>query len=258
MNRHSPAFVVQIAETAADLRTAQRLRYDVFVTELGGDGAMVDHANQLERDGFDDHATHLLLRDTTRPVADQVVGVYRLMTTAAAAAAGQFSCENEYDLTVLRASGKRLLELGRSCLHHDYRGGAAMVHLWSALANYINAHQIDLIFGVASFHGTNAAALSAPLSMLHDRHLAPADLRVTARPPGAIRMNTIPPAQIDRVAARRDTPALIKGYLRLGGVVGDGAFVDHGFNTVDVCLILATDAISALQRSIYTRGPRIG
>jgi len=258
MNSQIPAFTIRTAQTADDLRAAQRLRYDVFVTELGGDGPLVDHANRREIDSFDAYATHLLLCDNQRPAGDQVVGVYRYMTQRAADAAGRFYCETEYDLTLLRQSGKRLLELGRSCLHQDYRGGTAMMQLWSALADIIERERIDLLFGVASFPGTDRAALEGPLSLLHQRHLAPEELRVTARGDGAVAMDRIAADQIDRVAAMRDTPSLIKGYLRLGGVVGEGAFVDHAFNTTDICLILSTDAISALQRSIYARGQGLG
>lgn len=253
MNPQSPVFSTRVAQCADDLHAAQRLRYEVFVAELGGDGAMVDHDLRLETDRFDDHAAHLLLRD-----GDAVIGVYRLMTEEMAAAAGQFYCEDEYDLTPLRQSGLRLLELGRSCLHPAYRGGAAMVHLWSALADFVERERIDLLFGVASFSGTDLDRLAGPLALLQDRHLAPAHLRVTARAPGAVPMDRVAIEQVDRVAALRDTPALIKGYLRLGGVVGQGAFVDRAFNTTDVCLILPTDAISALQRGIYGRGQGLG
>jgi putative hemolysin len=176
------------------------------------------------------------------------------MTTEIAASAGQFYCEDEYDLVPLRSSGKQLLELGRSCLHPDYRGGAGMLHLWSALADYVADHHIDVLFGVASFHGTDAAALAAPLSLLHHRHLAPPALCAKAKGATAMSMNMMPEDDIDRVAAVRALPALIKAYLRLGGTVGDGAFVDYAFNTVDICLILENDAISALHRSIYAKG----
>ncbi|MDO6591605.1 ornithine-acyl-ACP acyltransferase [Loktanella sp. D2R18] len=251
---HSPQFQVSHAQSPDDLRAAQKLRYAVFIRELGGAGDMVDHAAQLECDRFDDFADHLLLRDLARPADDQTVGVYRLLTQAQADQAGQFYCEDEFDLTVLRQSGKRLLELGRSCLHPDYRGGAAMMHLWGALADYVALAEIDVLFGAASFHGTDVDRLAAPLSLLYHRHLAPETLRVTAKGPSAADMNRLPPEQIDRVSAMRDTPALIKAYLRLGGTVGDGAFVDKLFNTTDICMVLAADAVSQLQRDIYVRG----
>lgn len=230
---------------------AQQLRYEVFVEELGADGPMVDHNARLEQDRFDPFATHLLLRDLNRDAGNNVVGVYRLLSGAAATAAGQFYCEDEYDLTLLRQSGKRLIELGRSCLHPDYRGGAGMMHLWQALSAIVAKQNIDILFGVASFHGTDPDALAGPLSLLHHRHLAPADLRVTAKGSSTQRMDLITEDQIDRISALRDTPALIKAYLRLGGVVGDGAFVDLAFNTTDVCLILPTEAVGARQRRMY-------
>ena len=256
MAHTSPQFHIALAQTHDDIRAAQRLRYDIFVRELGATGAMVDHDAKLEHDRFDAFADHLLLRDVTRPADDQVVGVYRILTQARAEKAGRFFCEDEFDLTVLRQSGKRLLELGRSCLHSDYRGGTAMMHLWGALGEYVRQEKIDVLFGAASFHGTDVQALAAPLSLLYQRHLAPLELRVKAQGPSAAKMNWLPLDQIDRISAMRDTPALIKAYLRLGGTVGDGVFVDKPFNTTDICLVLAVDAVSQLQRDIYARRPR--
>lgn len=237
---------------------AQRLRYEVFVHELGAGGPLVDHTNRLERDAFDANADHLLLMDEARARDDQVIGVYRLMTAQMADQAGQFYCEDEYDLTLLRNSGKPVLELGRSCLHPDYRGGAGMLHMWAALAEYVATRKIEILFGVASFHGTDVRALAAPLSLLHHRHLAPDALRVTAKGPTAFPMNLQSVDTLDRVAAVRQIPALIKAYLRLGGTVGEGAFVDHAFNTVDICLILQSDAIRALHKAILTKGAARG
>jgi putative hemolysin len=253
MTRPAPQFHVRLASTPADLRAAQRLRYEVFVAELGGDGPMVDHVARLEQDRFDPWFDHLLLLDHARDPADQVVGVYRLLRADQAAEAGQFYSEDEYDLGVLRDSGRRLLELGRSCLHADYRGGMGMYHLWHGLAAYVARHQIEVLFGVASFHGTDPASLAAPLSLLHHRHLAPPDLRVMARKPGFAAMDIIPEVALDRRAAMLAVPALIKAYLRLGGFVGQGAFVDRAFNTTDVCLILDVARMNATQRAIYSR-----
>ena len=246
---HGSGLTTRLARTADDLRAAQRLRYAVFVQELGGDGPLVDHAGGHERDRFDPFFDHLILEDTARP--GEVIGVYRLLRGDQAQAAGQFYSEGEYDLTLLRASGRKLLELGRSCVHPEYRGGTAMYHLWTALAAYVRGHGIEVLFGVASFHGTDAAVLAQPLSLLHANHLAPPDLRVRSREHQP--MDQLTPAQIDRRAAMLDTPALIKAYLRLGGFVGDGAFVDHAFNTTDVCLVLDTARMNARQSAIYNR-----
>jgi putative hemolysin len=237
-----------LARTAEETEAAQRLRYEVFVEELGGSGSLVDHARRLEMDRFDPFVDHLLLHDMDR---GSVVGVYRLMRREQAEQAGGFYSAAEYDLAPLLASGRRLLELGRSCLHKDYRGGMAMYHLWRALAQYVAAHKIELLFGVASLHGTDASVHAAPLSLLHHRHLAPPGLRVRARPAAFQRMDLVPEAQLDRRAAMLQMPSLIKAYLRLGGVVGEGAFIDHAFNTTDVCLILDTAQINQRQARLY-------
>jgi len=140
-------FRVRLARSEADLLGAQRLRYAIFVEELGGDGPLVDHAARLERDALDPYFDHLVLIDSRRDSAtlDHVVGVYRLLTEEGAARAGRFYSEDEYDLGPLRASGRRLVELGRSCVLRELRGGQAMLLLWSGLAEYVLARQIEVI-----------------------------------------------------------------------------------------------------------------
>jgi putative hemolysin len=254
MDPSDPHLSLRLATTEADRRGAERLRYEVFVEELGGDGALVDHDARLERDRFDPFFDHLILVDDRRDAAtfDHVVGVYRVMTDTAAARAGQFYSEDEYDLTPLRASGRRLLELGRSCVHPDHRGGAAMFLLWSGLADYVLDRGVEVMFGVASFHGTDTGALALPLSYLHHTHLAPPDLRVRSRVHEP--MDLLPKDRVDRLAALQAIPPLIKAYLRLGGVVGDGAFIDRPFNTTDVCLVMDTARMNAKARDLYARG----
>ncbi len=255
MRAHTPEFMVKLAENEAELHAAQRLRYRVFVEELGGSGPLVDHEAQLEKDQFDPHFDHLILTDhalEAEPI-DKVVGVYRVLRDDKAADLGRFYSEDEYDLSVLKASGRRLLELGRSCLHPDYRGGAAMFHLWNALAGYVAEHDIEVLFGVASFHGTDVAALAPSLSLLHSRHLAPEDIRTRAQEAVFQSMDLIPEDQIDRRAAMLAVPPLIKAYLRLGGFVGEGAYLDHAFNTTDVCLILDTARMNEKNRALYTK-----
>ena len=247
----APDITIKLAETKDELRAAQRLRYDVFVRELNGGGALVDHAQELEQDRFDPYFDHMLAIDTTK---DEVVGVYRLLRGAQAQALGQFYSEDEYDLSVLKQSGRRLLELGRSCVHRDDRGGVVMYHLWNGLAQYVMQHDIEVLFGVASFHGTDVQALAQPLSILHHNHLAPDDLRVRTQPQHFVDMNLVPVADLDRRAAMLEVPSVIKAYLRLGGFVGEGAYVDHAFNTTDVCLIFDTARMNDRQRRIYTGG----
>ncbi|MEO0916890.1 MAG: GNAT family N-acyltransferase [Pseudomonadota bacterium] len=247
---------VRLAETEVDLKSAERLRYEVFVEELGANGPLVDHQGRFERDAFDPFYDHLVLVDTRRSpdALTHVVGVYRLLSGEDAATCGRFYSEDEYDLTLLKQSGRSLLELGRSCLAPDHRGGLGLHLLWSALADYVRARNIEVLFGVASLHGTDLDKLALPLSHLHHTFLAPPDLRLRAKADFYQPMDLIPPARIDRVAAMRAVPSLIKSYLRLGGFVGDGAFVDHAFNTTDVCLVMDTARMNHAAAARFAQG----
>lgn len=250
----APAFLdIRIATNESDLRGAQRLRYRVFVEELGGDGALVDHENRLECDEFDPVVDHLCLVDTRKSELEleHVVGVYRLLPGSRAEEFGRFYCDTEYDLTPLRNSGRSLLELGRSCVDPAYRGGSAMYLLWNALADYVLDLGAEVLFGVASFHGTETPPLAEALSWLHHHHLAPVPLRAIARPEGFQSMDLIPADRLDRRAALTSMPALIKAYLRLGGRVGEGAFIDRDFNTTDVLMLMDTKAMSEKHRKFY-------
>ncbi|MFT7369689.1 MAG: putative hemolysin [Alteromonas macleodii] len=243
----SPQYTVRMARTVSDVRQAQALRYRVFVQELGANGPLIDHNARLEKDDFDKHSEQLLLLDMARSDGDRVVGVYRLMDNNSASIAGQFYSQREFDLRPLIKSGRSLLELGRSCLHVDYRGGAGMMHLWQGLAKIVRDRQIDVLFGVASFHGTDLDTLAPSLSLLHCDYLAPRDICVRSNTYEALYRGTV----WDRVAAMKQVPALMKAYLRLGGFVGDGAYVDHEFNTTDVCVILDLARMNQHQAAIY-------
>ena len=248
MSRHIPRFAVRLAANESDLAAAQALRFQVFVQELGGaGGSLTDHVAGREADAFDRHSEHLLLIDPLR--GDAVVGTTRVMDRAGADRAGRFVTEDEFDISPLLGSRRGLMELGRTCLHPDYRGGGALLRLWQGLASLVEERGIDLIFGLASFAGTDAQALAQPLSCLTQDHLAPEALRPRSLSP--VPMDPVPPGALDRRAAMLATPALIKAYLRLGGKVGEGAFLDPAFRCLDVCMVLDTATLSARARTIY-------
>ncbi|MCL3882820.1 GNAT family N-acyltransferase [Marivita sp. GX14005] len=253
---HAPLDLeLTLAHSQDDIRAAQRLRYRVFVEELGGAGPGVDAAAGLETDRFDAHADHLLLRDPARrgDDTDGVVGVYRLMTREQAVTAGGFYSASEFDLEPLMRNGGALGELGRSCLHPAYRGSGALMKLWQGLARYVEARGIETLFGVASFHGTDLARLQNALSHLHNLHLAPEPLRVRTLAPDCLPLLAL--EQIDSKAAMREVPPLIKSYLKLGGMIGQGVYPDHAFNTTDLCLILP---VNRLQPNAVARRLRAG
>lgn len=248
-------FQVRLARDEGEIRAAQRLRYTVFVEEMGASASAEEHALRLERDRFDPFFDHLLLIDLLHPGEDgiNVVGVYRLLRGSVAQAGPGFYGQSEYDLEPLTRLGRETVELGRSCVHPDYRGGVAMHLLWSGLGEYVLSHGIEVLFGVASFPGTDLDAVAQPLSHLYHNHLAPPALRVRTLADHYVEMNRMPASQIDARQAMRQMPPLIKAYLRLGGVVGEGAFIDHDFNTIDVCLLMDTAAMTERYKDMYTR-----
>lgn len=249
-------FIVKLAETDAEVRAAQALRYRVFVEEMGASVSDEDRVARCERDRFDPYFEHLLLidREADRPdVEHHVVGVYRLMTGERARSGIGFYGASEYDLARLYDYPRKVVELGRSCVDAEHRGGAGMHLLWSGLGRYVTERNIEIMFGVASFHGTDPNAIADALSYLHHEHLAPEDLRVRALEPGRVAMDLTPAEDIDRVEALRQIPTLIKAYVRLGGFVGDGAYIDREFNTIDVCLLMDTSRMVERYKQFYSR-----
>lgn len=252
-------FTVRLAETEDDVAAAQRLRYRVFVEEMGAAPLPEDRELRRERDRYDPYFDHLLLIDNeARPAdpMDRVAGAYRLLRGEVAKNGIGFYGDSEYDLTKIRDYPRGTMELGRSCVDADYRGGAAMHLLWTGLGQYVAEHRVEIMFGVASFHGADPAALAAPLSYLHHNHLAPEDLRVRTHDEFFVPMDVLPRDQVPRADALKQIPTLIKAYIRLGGFVGDGAYVDRDFNTVDVCLLMDTSRMVNRYRDFYQRETR--
>ncbi len=249
---------VKLAETEEELLGAQRLRYRVFVEEMGAQASAEERAARLERDVFDPYFDHLVLMDLAAvgDPLDRVAGVYRLMRREAARIGRGFYGSSEYDLSAIEDGPRESVELGRSCVAAEHRGGPAMHLLWNGLAEYVLTRDIEILFGVASFPGVDPEPLAEALSLLHHRHLAPPELRVRALPEHYVEMNRIPADRIDGPRALRTIPPLIKAYLRLGGVVGAGAFLDRDFNTVDVCVLMDTAAMKAQHRAFYARNNR--
>ncbi|MBP7000246.1 GNAT family N-acyltransferase [Amaricoccus sp.] len=264
MQTDAASYRVKLAETEAERQAAQRLRYRVFVEEMGAAASPAQRAVRREWDAFDPYFEQLILiwdGPPDAPVADpldRVVGVYRLMTRTAARAGRGFYGAMEYDLGLIEASPRESVELGRTCVAPEHRGGAAMHLMWNALAEYVLARDIGILFGAASFAGTDPAPYAEALSFLHHRHLAPPDLRVRAQRPRRIEMDLMPAEAIDPARALRAIPPLLKAYLRLGGVVGDGAWRDDAFNTIDVCLVMDTDRMKAQRRAFYERNRSLG
>jgi L-ornithine Nalpha-acyltransferase len=237
---------LQLGQDPLLVAAAQALRYRVFYEEMGATACPLTRDAGRDADTFDAVADHLVVIDRTRAVPGDpgVVGCYRLLRGSVAAAQGGFYSASEYDLGVFADRLPQVVELGRSCVHPDYRNGSVMQLLWRGVARYLEQHGLDLMLGCASLPGTDLDVHRPALAYLGSRHLAPEALRPRAV---AARHIPLPPADsftpIELERAKRRLPPLLKAYLRMGGLIGDGAVVDRQFNTVDVCLVLPTERI---------------
>jgi putative hemolysin len=246
--------VVRLANCPEDIEAAQRLRYQVFYEEYAAQPNREMAAARLDKDDYDEFADHLIVVDHAEGGAKgKIVGTYRLFKQDAAERFGQFYSSGEFDLTPLLNSGASLLELGRSCVLPEYRTRPVLQLLWQGIADYVSDHSIDMLFGCASLHSTDIASISQPLSYLYHFHLGPPELRPRALKGRYINMNIIPKEDINPRKAFNDLPPLLKGYLRAGATIGDGAVIDTQFNTSDVCVVLQTKLFSDRYRKHYER-----
>ncbi len=245
----------RIATTPAEIEAAQRLRFDVFYREMNARPTPDMAASGRDFDRYDAFCDHLLVFDLEAGGA--VVGCYRLLRQAVAAENGGFYSADEYDLgPLLAAAGPndRLLELGRSCVARDYRSSAVMLFMWRGLIAYLDRHDITLMFGCASLHGVEPDTLKLELAYLHHFHAVPPELpQVRALPARYVDMNLMPKEAIDAQEAQRELPPLVKGYIRFGSYIGDGAVIDHQFNTTDVFIYFPTSRLDKRLRAFLTR-----
>ena len=245
---------VRLATSPAEIDAAQALRYRVFYEEMGAHPSPRAAAERRDRDSFDNHCDHLLIIDHERGNgSDAVIATYRLLRRCQAARHGGFYSATEFDISPLLAHRGEILELGRSCVDASYRTGANMQLMWRGIADYVLRHEITLLFGCASLPGTEIEKLGPALAYLHQNHLAPPSLRARALADRYVNMDLFPMDKIDTEAAVAQVyarsavaalPPLVKGYLRVGGFVGDGAVIDHQFDTTDVCIVVLTDGVT--------------
>lgn len=248
---------VRLAETMHDIDAAQALRYRVFYEEMGAKPSAEMARLKRDFDSFDRVCDHLLVVDHGRGSgAGAVVGTYRLIRRSAAERHGRFYSAAEYDISRMAAYPGEILELGRSCVDASARNRPTMQLLWRGIAAYVFHHDIALMFGCASLPGIDPEALAVPLSYLYYHHLAPPALRPRALPERHVDMRRLDAGAIDPARSLAELPPLIKGYLRLGGFVGDGAVIDHQFNTIDVCVVVKTDLVTDKYYRHYERQAR--
>jgi putative hemolysin len=255
LGRKGP-LTVRVASGQCDIDAAQSLRYRVFYEELSARADDLMRRQKRDGDAFDDICDHLLViappgvSGETDPImvdGGEAVGTYRLLRQEVAERNWGFYTADEYDIgPLLRAHGseQNFLELGRSCVLGPFRTKPVIELLWQGIWNYVRIHRLDVMLGCASLEGTDADAMSLELSFLSQHFRAPANWAVSALPERRIEMNRMPADAVDPRAAMRKLPPLIKGYLRLGAYIGDGAVIDTQFNTIDVLIVLPVSAIN--------------
>jgi len=249
---------VRLAETEHEVEQAQRLRYSVFYQEMSAIPSPQMRDVGRDFDKYDDVCDHLLVVDRASHDEDGqplVVGTYRLTREKDAARAGGFYTAGEYNIAPMlngMPSGTKFLELGRSCVLKSYRGRpGTMQLLWKGLMAYVARFDIDLMFGCASLSGTDVEALALPLSYLHHFHAMPANLTVKARPELFVEMNRIAQDVTPQREGLRSLPPLLKGYVRAGCCIGDGAVIDRQFGTTDVFIYFPLSGIDARYKSRF-------
>lgn len=241
---------VRLAGGSADILAAQALRYRVFYEEMSAQPSDDMKAAGRDFDRYDAVCDHLLVLDKS-----VVIGTYRLMRQDAADTVGGYYSSAEYDISRLlekARSGTKLMELGRSCVDKAYRNTATIQLLWRGIAAYVFHYDVDVMFGCASLEGTDADHLASQLSVLHHERTAPPEWQVRAVDERYVPMNRIAREDLDIKRALVALPPLIKGYLRLGCYIGDGAVIDYQFGTIDVCIILPVSQIPQRFRNRFS------
>ena len=253
---------VRLARSFKEIKAAQKLRYEIFYHEMEAKPDWRMRMTKRDIDPYDAVCDHLLVIDHARPKGKRIVGTYRLLRQEIADQHSGFYSSGEYDLSPLNSEsfkkhmgeGRQLLELGRSCVHPEYRANSTINMLWKGIAEYLKDHNIAYMFGCASFEGIDPEEFKEALAYLYHNHLVADDFKVRALDDQFVDMNSVTAVDVDARRARRALPPLIKGYLRLGCFIGDGAVVDAQFGTTDVFILLPVERIAKRYSKHYNMG----
>lgn len=245
---------VRLAVDPAEIELAQNLRYRVFYEEMSAVPSAEMKAAKRDFDRYDDFCDHLLVIDHRAEADEAVVGCYRLLRQSVAEKNGGFYTASEYDIGPLlerASSDTKFLELGRSCVREDYRTRPTVELLWKGIMAYVAKHDMDVMFGCASFDGTDPDSLALPLSFLHHEFSAPEPWKVRALEHLRVEMNRMPKEEISLKGALRALPPLIRGYVRAGAYIGDGAVIDEQFGTTDVLIMFPVSELEDRYKSRF-------
>ncbi len=242
-------FSVKIAENDTEIKAAQRLRFEVFNVEMN-EGLSSSWETGLDQDQYDKHADHLLVIDRA---TDNVVGTYRMLKKSVANSNGGFYSEGEFDLMNLKKLPSEILEMGRSCVHKEYRSNGVINLLWAGIAKYLELSNASYLFGCASLHTHDSEEISEIYSYLKSRYFSEEKYRVYPL------QKCIVPGLKDDIVVKdsrsilKKIPPLVKGYFRLGALVCGDPALDTEFGTTDFFILLPTDQITRRYQNHYQK-----
>lgn len=249
---------VRLARNEEEIKAGQELRYQVFFEEMGAKPSDAVRTEKRDFDEFDQICDHLLAFDNSKEGSAKVVATYRLLREERIDQKEDFYSSTEFDLTGLYndhfrelLGDRQLLELGRSCVKEEYRTNAVMHLMWKFIARYVDRHKIAYLFGCASLPGTDQTDHQLPLSYLYHNHKTPHEYNIPAINGMAQKMDYFNDGDYSNKTALRALAPLIKGYLRLGCYVGDGAVIDEQFGTTDVFILLPIDRLESRYLSLW-------
>ncbi len=240
-------FEVRLTRTKEERKQVRQLRYEVFCLEENATPTEEQRNLGEEYDAYDTYADYMAVFHN-----NQIVGTYRIIDRNAADKMGGFYTETEFNISKIKNVKSNIAEMSRACVKKEYReNGLVLRLLWAGLYEYVVKRKVSVLFGVPSFVGTNPAQSAQALSYLYYNHLSPLHLRATVLKenldpsvnPGMTQMNILPRAFVDEAEAKKQMTPLVKGYLRLGATFGRGVFIDKGFGTYDVFVLVQTKNI---------------
>lgn len=247
----SENYIIKLVQTKSELKQAQALRYSVFYKEKRAKASLQKKIIKLDYDKIDKFADHLIVLD--KNTKNKVVGTYRLIRGDIAGLFGGFYSSSEFNLEniINNYQNNHILELGRSCVHQNYRNGSIMNLLWKAIAEYVKLFDIKVLIGCASFSGKDPLKYTEELSYLKENFSLPKNFSIKSYDNNIYPAFKLNDKNLNQLRTFAKLPPLIKGYLRVGGKVSDSFFVDHNFNTIDLCVVVRTNDIDKKYKKKY-------
>lgn len=235
LNKTERILEVRLAENQLEIERALALRYEVFNLEMG-EGLPQSSATRKDRDEYDLYCQHLVVFDKSNE--NKIVGTYRILTRENAKTGIGFYSETEFDITSIYNIPDEIAEVGRSCVHPDYRDGSVISLLWQGLAEFMIKHNVRYLMGCGSIHSTEAQVASESYAFLKAKDsIAPEEFRVYPNPDYVL-PNFDPNLDVEDVKTiSKNIPPLIKGYIRLGAKICGFPALDSVFGTTDVFIL---------------------